>query len=66
MSIWSAFKDSDTAHEKKLADRRQHELKVEELTVRLLRGEISFDDFKKETKSFDFRLDLRRVAAQLD
>jgi hypothetical protein len=51
---------------KELAKRREHELKVEELTAKLLSGDVSIEEYKRETKSFDYRLDLRRAAAKLD
>lgn len=65
MSIWGVFNKSNGS-EQKLVERRLHEQRVEKLTARFLRGEVSVEDYKIGSKDFDHRLDLRRVASKLD
>jgi len=66
MSILSVFNKPDKKHDQIIDERRCHELYVEKLTAKMMSGEVTIDEYVKESKNFNFRLDLRELASKLN
>lgn len=45
-----------------IQDRLDHDRKVEELTEKLLDGQITFDEYYDAVSVYNFQIDLRRVS----
>lgn len=65
MNILGFSSNSRKSEDEEFIDRLQHEIEVEKITVQLLQGEVSVEEFRNRVKNFDYRLDLRRVASNL-